>query len=429
MSATATDPAHQPPAMRGAAAALRLIIAASVGNALEFYEILVYGYFAVTISKVFFPAADDAVSLLVTLGTFGISFLARPVGAIFLGAYGDRKGRKRALTLSILLMMLGTGLMTVMPSYASIGILSPIFVIASRLLQGFSVGGEFASSTAFMVEHRPDRAGYFASWQWSSQGFAAVIATGFGVLLTSTMTAADLQSWGWRIPFAFGLLIGPVGYYIRSHMEETPEFLEAGAAASPLRDLFVDQWGRLVLTILAVAASTSSQYMLLYMPTYAIRELGLPQSIGFTAAMLAAALQTVVVPFVGIWVDRVGQTRIMIAAAILFFLTAYPAFFLVGAHASLAVLIAMVCWIGFLKSLFSGALPSLMAKTFPVTTRVTGMSLAYNISVPIFGGFAPFFAQSLIGLTGSKLAPSYYMMATALLSLGALIALRRRYKL
>src|ERR1700749_4364702 len=156
---------------RGAGAATKLIAAASLGNALEFYEILVYGYFAVVIAKVFFPAADEAVSLLVTFGTFGASFLARPVGALFLGAYGDRKGRKAALTLSILLMTVGTALMTVMPSYGSLGILSPILVIAARLLQGFSVGGEFASSTAFLVEHRPDRAGFFASWQWASQGF------------------------------------------------------------------------------------------------------------------------------------------------------------------------------------------------------------------------------------------------------------------
>ena len=314
--------------MHGAGAATRLIIAASVGNALEFYEILVYGYFAVVISKVFFPAADEAVSLLITFGTFGISFLARPVGAIFLGAYGDSKGRKQALSLSILLMTIGTGLMTIMPSYAAVGVLAPILVIAARLLQGFSVGGEFASSTAFLVEHRPDRAGFFASWQWSSQGLAALIATGFGVFLTGTMSPGDLQSWGWRIPFAFGLLIGPVGYYIRSHMAETPEFLDAGATRTPLRDLFVGQWDRLLLTIGVIAVSTSAQYMLVYMPTYAIRELHLPQSVGFTAAVIAAALQTLVVPFVGLWVDRVGQVSIMIGAAILFLLTSYPAFVL-----------------------------------------------------------------------------------------------------
>jgi len=392
----------------GAGQATRLIVAASLGNALEFYEILVYGYFAVIISKVFFPATDEAVSLLVTYTTFGIAFLARPVGAIFLGAYGDRRGRKAALTLSIVLMTIGTALMTLMPSYNTLGLLSPILVIAARLIQGFSVGGEFASSTAFLVEHRPDRAGFFGSWQWSSQGMAALIATGFGVLLTSTLSAAELQAWGWRIPFAFGLLIGPVGYYVRAHMEETPEFLDAGAARAPLRELLAGQWDRLILTIGAVVASTSSQYMIVYMPTYAIRELHLTPSVSFTAAVAAAALQVVVVPFVGILADKVGQIPIMIGATVLFAVTAYPAFVLLAGHASFAVLVVMVCWLGLLKSFYSGALPSLMAKVFPTATRVSGMSLAYNIGVAVFGGFAPSIAQTLVDVTGSKLAPSYY---------------------
>lgn len=422
MAPTATDHATE----RGAGAATRLIVAASVGNALEFYEILVYGYFAVVISKVFFPAASDAVSLLVTLGTVGISFLARPVGALFLGDYGDRRGRKKALTLSIVLMTIGTGLMTIMPSYATLGFLSPILVILARLLQGFSVGGEFASSTTFLVEHRPDRAGFFASWQWASQGLAALVATGFGVLLSGTMSTADLQSWGWRIPFGFGLLIGPVGYYIRSALSETPEFLGAPPPRQPMRELIVTQWDRLLLVTGAVVISTSSQYMLVYMPTYAIRELHLPQYLSYTAAVSAAALQTIVVPFVGLWVDKVGQSRVMLGAAALFFLTAYPAFALLAAHASLPTLIAMVCWIALLKSCYSGALPSYMAKVFPAATRVSGLSLSYNIGVTIFGGFAPFFAQSLVDLSGSKLAPSFYIMATALLSLAALIVLNRR---
>ena len=417
------------PTTHGTGSATRLIVAASLGNALEFYEILVYGYFAVTVAKVFFPAENEAVSILVTLGTYGISFLARPVGAIFLGDYGDRHGRKRALTLSIGLMTLGTGLMTVMPSYGSLGLLSPALVIAARLLQGFSVGGEFASSTTFLVEHRPDRAGFFASWQWASQGLAALVATGLGVLLTGTMSAAELQSWGWRIPFAVGLLIGPVGYYIRSNMEETPEFLAAAPPRAPMRDLIVMQWDRLLLVVGAVVISTSSQYMLVYMPTYAIRELGLPQSLSYTAAVSAAALQTVVVPFVGIWVDKVGQSRVMLGAAALFFVTAYPAFAILAWQGTLPILIMVVCWMALLKSCYSGALPSFMAKIFPAATRVSGLSLSYNVAVTIFGGFAPFFAQSLVDLTGSNLAPSYYIMATALLSLVSLLILRGRIEL
>ena len=423
-TATMSGPAEG----RGAGSATKLIVAASLGNALEFYEILVYGYFAVIIAKVFFPAADPAVSILITLGSFGVSFLSRLIGALFLGDYGDRRGRKQALTLSIVLMTIGTGLMTIMPSYDTLGILSPILVICARLLQGFSVGGEFASSVTFMVEHRPDRAGFFASWQWSSQGFAALVATGLGVLLTSTMSAADLQAWGWRIPFAVGLLIGPIGYYIRSNMEETPEFNTAAPPRTPMRDLIVTQWDLLLLLIGTVIISTSSQYMLVYMPLYAIRELHLPQYLSYAAAMSAAALQTVVVPFVGMLVDRVGQSRVMMAAAALFCITAYPAFAFLAAHASIGVLIAMVCWIGFLKSCYSGSLPSLMAKVFPAATRVSGLSLSYNVGVTIFGGFAGFFAQSLIDLTGSKLAPSFYIIVTAFLSFVALFILRLRDK-
>jgi len=242
------------------------------------------------------------------------------------------------------------------------------------------------------------------------------------------MSAADLQAWGWRIPFAFGLLIGPIGYYIRSNLEETPEFHASAPPRTPMRDLIVTQWDRLLLVVGVVIISTSSQYMLVYMPTYAIRELHLPQFLSYTAAVAAAALQTLAVPFVGMWVDKVGQRRVMLGAAALFFITAYPAFALLAANASLPVLILMVCWIALLKSCYSGALPSYMAKVFPAATRVSGLSLSYNIGVTIFGGFAPFFAQSLIDVTGSKLAPSYYIMLTAFLSFAALLALRLRDK-
>jgi len=211
-------------------------------------------------------------------------------------------------------------------------------------------------------------------------------------------------------------------------MEETPEFSKAGPPRTPMRDLIVTQWDLLLLVIGTVIISTSSQYLLVYMPTYAIRELHLPQYLSYTAAVAAAALQTVVVPFVGMLVDRVGQTRIMMTAAALFCITAYPAFAFLASHASIGVLIAMVCWIGFLKSCYSGSLPSLMAKVFPAATRVSGLSLSYNVGVTIFGGFAGFFAQSLIDLTGSKLAPSFYIIVTAFLSFVALFILRMRDK-
>jgi MFS transporter, MHS family, proline/betaine transporter len=402
----------------------RLIGAASIGNALEWFDLLIYGYFAVTISKVFFPVDDPTISLLLALGTFGVSYLARPLGAIVLGAYADRAGRKASLMASIMLMMLGTGLMAVMPSYASIGIAAPIAVLLARLTQGFSVGGEFGSSTAFLVEHTAHRKGFFASWQWASQGLTAVLASSFGVLLTTTLSPDQLQAWGWRVPFLFGLLIGPVGLYIRSHLEETPEFRQNETRPAPLRHLFGHHLDRVLLTIGAAIVSNSSNYLILYMPTYAIAQLGLPQSAGFTATLVGAIVLGVVAPFAGHWSDRIGRTGIMIAMAVLFLASAYPLFAFLASHPSLAVMILVVGYMSLVKALYSGVLPALLSELFPTETRGSGMSLGYSISVTIFGGFAPFISTWLIEITGTKLAPSFYLMFTAALSLAALIVIR-----
>ena len=198
----------------------RLVVAISVGNALEWYDITVYGYFAAYISQAFFPNNDPTISILLTFGTFGLSYFIRPIGGVVLGAYADRHGRKASLVISIVLMTFGTLAIAFTPTYEIIGILAPIAVLAARLLQGFSAGGEFGSSTAFLVEHAPDRRGFIASWQFASQGLSTLIASAFGVGLTSWMAPAEMQSWGWRIPFLFGILVGPVGIYIRNHLED-----------------------------------------------------------------------------------------------------------------------------------------------------------------------------------------------------------------
>jgi MFS transporter, MHS family, proline/betaine transporter len=408
---------------------LRIVTAASIGNALEWFDLLIYGYFAVTISRLFFPSDDQTGSLLLALGTFGVSYLVRPLGAIMLGAYADRAGRKASLMVSIVLMMIGTTLMVVVPTYASIGVLAPLVVLFARLLQGFSVGGEFGSSTSFLVEHGPDRKGFFASFQWAGQGFAAVLASLFGVGLTTALTADQLNAWGWRLPYIFGLLIGPIGLYIRRHVDETPEFLAAEVTSTPVRDVLRDQWGRVLLAIGLAVVSNSSNYLILYMPTYAVKQLSLPQSSGFAATLLGGIILTVGSPIIGHSSDSVGRTRIMQVAAGLFVISAYPAFVLLTGYASLLALIGIVCWLSLLKTIYSGVMPSLMAEIFPTRTRVTGMALSYNISVPIFGGFAPFISTWLIELTGNSLAPSFYLMLTALLSLGALVLVRNRLRL
>jgi MFS transporter, MHS family, proline/betaine transporter len=405
---------------------LRIVTAASIGNALEWFDLLIYGYFALTFSRVFFPTDDQTVSLLLALGTFGVSYVVRPLGAIVLGAYADRTGRKASLMVSIVLMMIGTLVMVVIPTYASIGVLAPIAVLGARLMQGFSVGGEFGSSTSFLVEHRPDRRGFFASFQWAGQGFAAVLASLFGVGLTTALSVEQLNAWGWRIPYIFGLLIGPVGFYIRRHVDETPEFLAAEATATPVREVLGRQWNRVLLAIGIAVVSNSSNYLILYMPTYAVKQLSLPQSSGFIATLLGGLILTVGSPLVGHSSDSMGRTGIMQLAAGLFLISAYPAFLVLTGYAALPVLIGIVCWLSLLKTIYSGVMPSLMAEIFPTRTRGTGMALSYNISVPIFGGFAPFICTWLIGLTGNNLAPSFYLMFTAVLSLGALVLVRNR---
>ena len=256
----------------------RQVIATSVGNALEWFDIAVYGFFAVYISKAFFPSNDATTSLLLTFGTFGLSYLIRPIGGVVLGAYADRHGRKVSLLISIVMMTFGTLTVAVMPTYQSIGVLAPLLVILARLVQGFSAGGEFGSSTAFLVEHMPERRGFIASWQFASQGLSTVLGAGFGALLTSAMTPADLQAWGWRIPFFFGVLIGPVGLYIRNNMEDAGA-PPAGKDGSPVKDVFLRQKLAVLLGIGALAVSTAINYLIVYIPTYVVKTLNLPASV------------------------------------------------------------------------------------------------------------------------------------------------------
>ncbi len=406
----------------------KVLAAASIGNALEWYDILVYGYFAVTISKLFFPTADPTTALLLAFGTFGVSYLVRPLGALVLGAYADRAGRRAAMLLSIAVMTIGTGLMAIMPTYSTVGIVAPIAVLIARLLQGFAVAGEFGSATAFLVEHTTDRKGFFASFQWFGQGLAAVLASFFGVVLFTWLTTEQLDSWGWRVPFFFGLLIGPIGLYIRKHVGETPEFREQGPAKAPVRQMFAEHWDRLLMCIGIVILSTSSNYIILYMPTYAIKQLHLPQSLGFTATLLGGILLTIGAPFFGHLSDRVGRVRLMVIVSLLFAVSAYPAFVLLVANPSLAGIVGIVCWLSLLKAAYSGTLPALMAELFPISTRSTGIALSYNISVPIFGGFAPFIAAWLVAETGSPLAPSFYLIGTSMLSLIVLVIIHLRVK-
>ncbi|MFM0154702.1 MFS transporter [Paraburkholderia sediminicola] len=425
-SQSATAFPHSTSAPLSKAMVRRIVFSSSVGNALEWFDFLVYGYFATIIAKQFFPMQDEWLSTLLAIATFGISFLMRPLGAVVLGVYGDRKGRKAALTLAIALMMVGTFTMAVMPSYASIGIAAPVLILLARLVQGFAVGGEFGSATAFMVEHSASRRGYYASWQFASQGLAAITAAAFGSLLTAWMPPEQLNSWGWRLPFMFGLLVGPVGYYIRSHLDETPEFLALREAretagkhqAMPEKDAsFSNQWVNLLLAVGIVAQSTVGVYVLqLYMPMYAVKQLHMPAAASFGVVVLNGGLQFILSPVMGALSDRIGRIRIMLTTSILMGTLIYPMFAWLQTHPTIGWLLVLQGTAGIFKAAYSGPMPALMSEIFPTQVRSTGLSIGYSIGVTIFGGFAPTIVETFIHLTGDKLAPSYYVLIAAVLS-------------
>jgi MHS family proline/betaine transporter-like MFS transporter len=408
----------------------RMIVAATIGNVLEWFDFVVYGFFAVTIAEVFFPTGDPTVSLLITFGAFGLAYFVRPLGAIVVGGFTDRAGRKNGLLLSIALMMIGTTLMAVTPGYATIGLVAPIILTLARLLQGFSVGGEFGSAVSFLTEHGGGRRGFSASWQFATGGMITVLASVFGVTLTTLLTHQQLVDWGWRIPYFFGMLVGPAGLYIRAKVVETPEFLEAEVPPTiPISDLLRRHPLPVLLGLGISIISNSSFYILAYIPTYGVKTLHLPAYVGFVATLIGGMFLAIGCPLAGHWSDKIARPLIMVIACWLFVLTSYPSFYLMAAWPSLTALIVAAVWLNLIKAGYSGVLPSLLAEQFPVEVRAIGVSLSFSTAVSIFGGLAPLVATWLIAQTGDSLAPSYYLIFTALLSLIALIAIQRRGRL
>ena len=407
--------------------ATKAVVAASIGNALEWFDIIVYASFAVVISKLFFPETSGVTGLIYTFGAFGVSYLVRPLGAMVLGSYGDRAGRKAALTMTIGIMMVGTAIMAFAPTAESIGAAAGLVILLSRLLQGFSAGGEFGTATAFLIEHAPDRKAFYASWQVATQGASMFLASLFGFGLNTWLSTEQLESWGWRVPFVFGMLIGPVGLYIRSRMSETPDFMESEKVKSPLWSTIGHNTERVLTGAAVVGLATISVYLILFMPTFAVKSLGLPAYAGYLGGIISGLVTLVGVPFIGALADRVGPVVIMRSATITAIVLAWPMFKLLVDNPSVWGLTVVEVILGVLMALYFGPLPALLAELFPTNIRTTGLSVSYNLGVTLFGGFAPLVLTWLIDKTGSLLSPSLYYIAIAVLSLFGLVVARSRY--
>jgi MHS family proline/betaine transporter-like MFS transporter len=407
------------------------IAAAVIGNALEWYDFLVFGFFTVIIAKLFFPSDSQYASLLLTTATFGVGFFMRPVGGILLGIYADRRGRKAALLLVIVLMTIAIAMIAFAPTYAAIGVGAPLIIVLARLLQGFSAGGEFATATAFLIESAPpQQRGFYGSWQMVGQGLAVLTGAILGTVLTHSLTPDALNGWGWRVPFLFGLVIGPVGLYIRRHLDETSAFLQSSrnAASRPTTgSVLASHVTEIFASLGMVVFGTICFYVILiYIPTFARTQLHIPLDQAFLAQSISLACEVVLIPIFGALSDRVGRKPIMIAALVLYLLVTYPLFSWVSASPSFATLLTMQIVLCSLFGVFNGPVSTALAEQFPTHVRSTALAISYNIAVMLFGGFAQFFVTWLIQATGTPIAPAYYLMFGAAVGLLSALFLKER---
>ncbi|CAN0625807.1 MFS transporter, MHS family, proline/betaine transporter [Burkholderia multivorans] len=431
MESSALKFAGTPADARHAAQKRRLIAAAAVGNALEFYDFTVYSFFAILIGKLFFPVHSAFGQLMLAVASFGVGFVTRPLGGLVIGMYADRAGRKRAMIATLLIMALGTAMIAVAPTYAQIGIAAPLLLVLARLLQGFASGGEVGASTTLLLEQAPQhRRGFYASFQFSSQGLAALAGALTGVALTSTLSAAQLESWGWRVPFVIGTLFVPIGYWLRSTIEEVPAATPAPrekVASLPLADV-LRHHGKAVFAGLGITiGGTSIHYIIVfYMAIYGVQVLHLPSWLSMTAGCVAGAMLAVVTPIGGWLSDVYGRNRIVWWTRIVLMLAIYPAFVALNRWPGAASLLTIVAALSFVHSINVGAMGAMLGELFPRAVRATGGALVYSIGVAIFGGFAQFFVTWLIAATGNANAPAWYAISCGTLTLLALRCMDER---
>ncbi|SDO71400.1 MFS transporter [Afipia sp. GAS231] len=407
----------------------KVIVSTSIANALEWFDFIAYGFFAVVMAKLFFPASNDVTALLAVFAAFAIPFAVRPIGAIILGAYADRHGRKKTLVLTISLMTLATAIMATVPTYNQIGAWAAVIMIAARMLQAFSVSGEYGAAVAFLVEQDDGRQGFLASWHYSSQSMTAVLATGFATVLNATLTPEQVVSWGWRIPFFFGLLIAPVGLYVRSQLRETDRFMAAQPSKAPVLEVIAGYRSHLALATGVIAVSAVTVYMVLFMPTFAIKQLGLPPSVAFLGSLLAGTIHVVLIPVIGLLSDRYDRISLSLVASLAVLILAYPLFAFLVSAPSVPALLAVQGTLGVLNAINLGCLGALVAGMFPTRLRTSGLSFANALTQMAIGGTTPIISLWLIEATGHPTAPAFYLMFGATLSVAALTVLSRKRRL
>lgn len=401
----------------------KAITAAALGNAMEWFDFGVYGFVAFTLGKVFFPNADPGTQTIAALATFSVPFLVRPLGGLFFGVLGDKLGRQKVLSATIILMAISTFCIGLIPGYATIGIWAPILLLVCKLAQGFSVGGEYTGAAIFVAEYAPDRRrGFLGSWLDFGSIAGFLLGAGFVVLLTHLLGEASFTDWGWRIPFLIALPLGIIGLYLRHAAEETPAFTEQLERMAledrdaiqdrpmvPFREIFAEHRRSLMICIGMVIATNVTYYMLLtYMPTYLTQTLGYGENHGLMIIIVVMIGLLFGQPLIGFVSDKIGRKPFLIAGSIGLIVLSVPAFHLITTNSTGTIFLGLLI-LAILLNCMTGIMASTLPSLFPARIRYSALALSFNISI-IIAGLTPTISAWLVEATRNVYMPGYYLM-------------------
>ena len=411
----------------------RAATASFMGNFVEWFDYAAYGYLATVIALTFFPQTDAATGLMATFAVFALSFIVRPMGGLIWGHFGDKYGRRSALSWSILIMTVSTFCIGLLPGYNHIGLWAPALLLLIRLVQGFSASGEYAGASAFLAEYAPDgKRGFYTSIVPASTAAGLLFGAVFVAAMHSLMSVENLHDWGWRLPFLLAAPFGLVGRYIRMSLQDSPKFLEMEqrleakecATHAPIRELLTVHRRAVMIGIGVTCLNAVAFYLLLsYMPTYLSTEMGMDESDSFIASTVSLATYIGLIFLMGKLSDRFGRKTMLVSASVLFLLLTFPLFGMLG-NPSLVVILMIQIAFGAILAMNDGTLPCFLAEIFPTRVRFSGFAFSFNLANALFGGTAPFIATWLIQLTGNKMAPAWYLLAAAGVALVAMLASR-----
>jgi MFS family permease len=410
-------------------AKINAVIRVSAGNFLEMYDFIIYGYYAGYIARTFFPADNEFVSLMAALIAYGTGFLMRPIGAVVLGAYMDRKGRRKGLILSLSLMAVGTASIAITPGYAQIGLIAPLIIVIGRLVQGFSSGVEIGGCSVYLAEiATPGNRGFYCAWQSGSQQVAVMLSAVLGVALTASLTMQQMDDFGWRVPLLIGCLIIPVVFWLRRSLRETDAFLSSRppTATREVIQLLSENWRVVAVGVMMSILTTTTFYLItVYTPTFGSKELHLAPVESMIVTFCVGLSNFIWLPVGGAISDRIGRRPLLFIIPSLALFTAYPAMSWLVAEPSFTKLLAVELYFSFIFGMYNGPMIPLLAEMMPPKVRTSGFSLAFVTATAIFGGFTPAVCTFLIKVTGNTAAPALWLSLAAAISLSAAVLSRR----